>query len=126
MVISNTLQKCIRCDKNLEKSMFINKTGKPTKACSNCRQKTLQNYYTTKSTETETDSFNDCDPVDPKEMEKRLFEQVLEIGNNEYMESESSLEFSCKISTDSLNGTSQEIGKKIAETIGCADGYYYM
>jgi len=25
-----------------------------------------------------------------------------------------------------LDGTSQEVGKKIAEIIGYADGYYYM
>ena len=30
------------------------------------------------------------------------------------------------ISIIALNGTSQEVGKKIAEIIGCADGYYYM
>ena len=32
----------------------------------------------------------------------------------------------CKISIIALNGTSQEVGKKIAEIIGCADGYYYI
>jgi hypothetical protein len=124
MEVSNNLQQCIRCDKNLEKSMFISKTGKPTKTCSICRQTISQSYVSTKSTETE--SSNNCNPIEPKEMEKKLFEQILEIGRNEYIESESGIEFSCKILTNSLNGTSKEIGKKIAEIIRYADGYYYM
>jgi|SRR5581483_12522697 len=125
MEVSNNLQQCIRCDKNLEKSMFISKNGKPTKTCSICRQTISQSYYVTKSAETE--SSNDCNPIEPKEMEKKLFDQIFEIGrNDEYIESESGIEFSCKILINSLNGTSQEIGKKIAEMIGYADGYYYM
>lgn len=59
-------------------------------------------------------------------MGKKLFEQIFETGRNEYIESESGIKFSCKILTNSLNDTSQEIEKKIAEIIGYADRYYYM
>ncbi|PKY61350.1 hypothetical protein RhiirA4_488882, partial [Rhizophagus irregularis] len=98
--------------------------GKPTKTCSICCQTISQSYHATKSTEIE--SSNDCNPIEPKEMEKQLFDQIFEIGSNKYIESESDIEFSCKILINSLNGTSQEIGKKIAEMIGYADGYYYI
>jgi hypothetical protein len=120
----NGLQ-CIRCDKLLENSMFFSKTGKLTKTCFNCRKKNLQSYYSSKSTEiVPSDDYDYL--IEPEEMKEKLFEQILEIGRNEYMESESGIEFSCKISIMSLNGTSQEVGKRIAEIIGCADGYYYM
>ncbi|GBC04734.1 hypothetical protein RclHR1_05830012 [Rhizophagus clarus] len=59
-------------------------------------------------------------------MEKKLSDKVFEIGNNEHIESESEVEFSCKISINSIDNTLQEIGKKIVETIGFADVYYYI
>lgn len=87
----DNLHQCIRCDKYLENSMFVSKTGKSTKTCSTCRQKNLQSYYTSSPS-------SDNNPIDPKEMKKRLFEKVLEIGeNNEFVESESGIEFSCRI-----------------------------
>ena len=119
----NNLQ-CIRCDKFLENSMFFSKTGKQTKMCFNCRKKNLQPYYTSKSTETVPS--DDYYPIEPEEMKEKLFTQILETGRNEYIESDSGIEFSCKISTMALDGTSQKVGKKIAEIIGYADGYYYM
>jgi hypothetical protein len=114
---------CIRCDKFLEASMFVGKTGKKIKTCSNCRQKTLQYYYTSKSI---GDVPSDDCLIELEEVKKQLSEQILETGKDEHIESESGIEFSCKISITSLSGTPQEIGKKIANIIGCADGYYYM
>ena len=80
--------------------------------------------YTSKSTETVVS--NDDYPIELDEMKKKLFEHILETGKNEYIESESGIEFSCKISTMLLNNTPQEIGKKIANIVECADGYHYM
>ena len=74
-----------------------------------------------------SDDSDDCYLIEPKEMEKKLYEQILKVGINEHLENkESSIKFLCKMSVISLGNTLQEIGKKIAEIIEGADGYYYM
>lgn len=121
---SNSLYKCDRCSKYLEKTAFVSKTGKPTKVCNQCRNNNLKNYYATK--------FNEnlpCDqnPIEPKEMKKKLFECVLQVGDDEYVENDNSgIEFLCEISTISLKSEPHELAKEIATIVGSADGYYYM
>ncbi len=74
-----------------------------------------------------SDDSDDCYLIEPKEMEKKLYEQILEVGINEHLENkESGIKFLCKMSVISLGNTPQEIRKKIAEIIEGADGYYYM
>ncbi|CAG8670260.1 15283_t:CDS:2, partial [Dentiscutata heterogama] len=57
-------------------------------------------------------------PIKPNEMKKKLFEHILKIGNNEYVENKNSgIDFSCKISTVLLKSEPHELGKKIAEIL---------
>ncbi|CAG8751960.1 2910_t:CDS:2, partial [Gigaspora margarita] len=109
---------------SLEQTAFISKTGKPTKVCCQCRNNDLRNYYATK-----VDKNIPCDqnPIEPKEMKKKLFEYVLQVGNDEHVENENSgIEFLCEISTVSLKSEPHELGKAIAEIVDSADGYYYI
>ncbi|CAG8477251.1 2922_t:CDS:2, partial [Gigaspora rosea] len=122
-MFSNSLYKCDRCGKCFDITFFISKTGKSTKICSECRKKNLQTYHATKP----NNNILHENLIEPEEMKKNLFESILEVGNNEYIENENSgIEFSCKVSTISLKSEPHELGKAIAGIVGSADGYYYM
>ncbi|CAG8530148.1 7152_t:CDS:1, partial [Cetraspora pellucida] len=119
----NGLFKCDRCDKCFDKAAFVSKTEKPTKTCNECRQKILKTYHATKSND---NSLYNSNPIEPNEMKKKLFESILEVGNNEFVENENSgIEFLCKISIISLKSEPHELGKTIAEIVGSVNGYYY-
>ena len=91
------MQQCIWCDKSLEQSVFIGKTGKSTKICFNYRQKCLEYYV----------EIDDHYPIESKEMKKKLYEQILEVRINKHIENkESSIKFLYKISVVMLGNTS--------------------
>ncbi|CAG8765329.1 16597_t:CDS:1, partial [Cetraspora pellucida] len=87
-------------------------------------QKRLETYHDTKLN---NNVSYDLDVVEPKTIQKALFESILKIGNNEIVENENSgVEFLYKISTNSLKSEPHELAKTIAKIIGSADGYYYI
>ena len=60
-------------------------------------------------------------------MQEMIFNKVNTTAQNDFLENEySELDFTCTISTNSLEGMSQERAKKIIKTITKGDGYHYM
>ncbi|CAG8780746.1 13981_t:CDS:1, partial [Dentiscutata erythropus] len=66
----------------------------------------------------------------PKEMTKKLYDNIIAIGRNEYFENELlGIDFECDITLDDLRNiddSPQKISRKIADLIGNSDGYYYI
>ncbi|CAG8804804.1 20603_t:CDS:2, partial [Gigaspora rosea] len=66
---------------------------KSTKICSESQTKNLQTYHATKP----NNNILYENLIEPEEMKKNLFESILKVGNNEYIENENSgIEFSSK------------------------------
>ncbi|CAG8453257.1 3433_t:CDS:2 [Dentiscutata heterogama] len=100
-MFSNSLYKCDRYSKRFNVTFFISKF--------------------------DNNVLYDQNLIKPEEMKKNLFESILDIGNNEYIENENSgIEFSYKVSTISLKSEPHELGKAITEIVESADRYYYM
>ncbi len=60
-------------------------------------------------------------------MSKCLFEKILEINTNKYLENDlMDINFNCNISIDMMDGDSKKISKMIIELLGESDGYYYI
>ncbi len=60
-------------------------------------------------------------------MSKCLFEKILEIDTNEYLENDlMGINFNCNILIDMMDGDPKKISKTIIELLDESDGYYYI
>lgn len=120
-VTTSNLQKCKKCRKSLPLEAFINENTRQYKTCNICRfQSSLQSKQSNKFD-------SELDLLTPKEMSNRLFEKILEIDANEYLETDlTGIDFSCNISVDMIDGDPKKISKTIVELLGESDGYYYI
>ncbi|PKC15441.1 hypothetical protein RhiirA5_408184 [Rhizophagus irregularis] len=75
IVTTGNLQKCKKCQKNLPLEAFINENTQQIKTCNICRHKATLQYKQSNQSNTE-------------EMSKQLFERILEINTNEYLEND--------------------------------------
>ncbi|CAG8491273.1 3778_t:CDS:2 [Racocetra fulgida] len=120
---TNTLQKCSKCQKFMPKNQFINEKGCDVKYCNLCRQQS--SIYYKKSLEN-----NEKETLPPKEMAKKLYNDIMIIGCDENLENESAgINFECDITLDNIKeaeDSPHEISRKIADLIGNSDGYYYI
>ncbi|CAB5386217.1 unnamed protein product [Rhizophagus irregularis] len=91
IVTTGNLQKCKKCQKNLPLEVFINENTQQFKTCNICR--TLQ-YKQSNQSNTEVGLLT------LEEMSKQLFERILEINTNEYLENDltSRVDFNCNVS----------------------------
>jgi hypothetical protein len=116
---TNSLQKCKKCRKSLPLETFINENTRHFKTCNICRHKASLQYSNRPNTEVEI--------LTPEEMSKKLFEKILEIDTNEYLENDLiSIDFNCNISIDMMGDDPKKISKMIADLLGESDGYYYI
>ncbi|CAI2177579.1 17862_t:CDS:1 [Funneliformis geosporum] len=121
---SNNFQKCIKCYHLQEKSSFISKTGRKLKTCKICRDQSSDFYIMKKSGNNnhETD-----DEMSPFIMQEIIFNKINAVSQNDFMENEHlGLDFTCVLSTNLLEGTSQEKARQIVKIITKGDRYHYM
>ena len=141
MASSDNLQRCSKCYRYQDTSSFVSKTGRKLKSCKICRdqssfiyniQKSSQNNHKTKEPGDDSTNENNVEAAEENEislvvMQEMIFNKVNTTAQNDFLENEySELDFTCTISTNSLEGTPQERAKEIIKTITKGDGYHYM
>ncbi|CAB4407977.1 unnamed protein product [Rhizophagus irregularis] len=94
IVTTGNLQKCKKCQKNLPLEAFINENTQKIKTCNICRHKATLQYKQSNQSNTEVGLLT------LEEMSKQLFERILEINTNEYLENDltSRVDFNCNVS----------------------------
>lgn len=131
---TDVLQKCSKCRKFLSKNQFIKPTNKKNRdcnTCDSCRQQSSVHYKKSLEKKSLVNVDNEEEEMLlPKEMAKKLYNNITIIGCDEYLENESAgIEFKCNITLDDVKDVKdspQEISRKIANLIGDSDGYYYI
>ena len=123
---SDNFQKCDKCYRFQEKSLFISNTGWQLRTCKICRVQS-SDFYAIKNSEQNNHETNETDEISPFTMQEMIYNKVNAVSQNDFMENEHlGLDFTCTISTNSFEGTSQEKAKQIIENITKGDGYHYM
>ncbi|CAB5376188.1 unnamed protein product [Rhizophagus irregularis] len=94
IVTTGNLQKCKKCQKTLPLEAFINENTQQIKTCNICRHKATLQYKQSNQSNTEVGLLT------LEEMSKQLFERILEINTNEYLENDltSRVDFNCNVS----------------------------
>ncbi|CAB5355855.1 unnamed protein product [Rhizophagus irregularis] len=94
IVTTGNLQKCKKCQKNLPLEAFINENTQQIKTCNIYRHKATLQYKQSNQSNTEVGLLT------LEEMSKQLFERILEINTNEYLENDltSRVDFNCNVS----------------------------
>ncbi|CAB4436442.1 unnamed protein product [Rhizophagus irregularis] len=94
IVTTGNLQKCKKCQKNLPLEAFINENTQQIKTCNICHHKATLQYKQSNQSNTEVGLLT------LEEMSKQLFERILEINTNEYLENDltSRVDFNCNVS----------------------------
>ena len=121
---TSNLQKCKKCWKNLPLEAFINENTRQFKTCNICRHGASLQYEQSNQSNTEV---VEEELLTLEEMSKQLFEKILEINTNEYLENDLiSIDFNCNISIDMMDDEPKKISKLIVDLLGESDGYYYI
>ena len=105
----------------MSKKLFLESYTRQFKTCNICRYKASLQYE-------QSNRYNpEVELLTPKEMSRCLFEKILEIDTNEYLENNlMGINFNCNILIDMIDGDPKKISKMITELLGESDGYYYI
>src|SRR5687767_13759805 len=118
-VNTSILQKCKKYRKSLPLEAFINENARQFKTCNICRFQSSLQYKKSNKSDSEVELLT------TKEMSRCLFEKILEIDTNKYLENDlMDINFNCNISINMIDGDPKKISKTIAELLGERDGYY--
>ncbi|CAG8583514.1 9960_t:CDS:2 [Cetraspora pellucida] len=118
----------------LKKRHDRNKQNNPTpydnKTCNKCHHSSLQYKCSNQSSnKTEPYKTEPCEtgPLTQKEISKQLYEKILTLNTNEYLENDLlGIDFKCEFLIDTMDDDSKILSKTIAELIGESDEYYYI